>query len=87
MSDAFERARIAHEANGTCYRCGRSLVHNPHPDAGKPSCLLEVGAVGVCIPCLTSSRYWWKCQAIKAENKLEAILKILNDLHELPTAI
>jgi len=77
--DAFEQAKIAHEANGTCWRCGNSLVRNPHPDAGKPSSLLEVGATVVCIPCLVSDRHHWAGRAQAAEAKLDAVREILND--------
>ena len=40
----------------TCF-CGLRMTLNPHPDAGKPERLLEVGAVYVCIPCLNKANH------------------------------
>lgn len=37
--------------------CGMPLSKNPHPDAGDPKHLLNVGAVWVCIPCTVQSRH------------------------------
>ena len=42
-----------------CGLCGGPMSRNPHPDAGKPGALLEVGAVWVCVPCTVRSRHGW----------------------------
>lgn len=34
-----------------CPNCGLPMLTNPHPDAGKPDRLNEVGAVLCCLPC------------------------------------
>lgn len=40
-----------------CVTCGLPMARNPHPDAGKPARLLEVGAVWVCVPCTVLGRH------------------------------
>lgn len=54
-------------------RCGGSMSRNPHPDAGRPFTLCEVGAVWVCIPCGAKALHAWCERALKAEKKLETI--------------
>jgi len=52
---------------GTCASCGGVMSKNPHPLAGKPNTLLEVGSQFVCIPCTVKSRHQWAERAMKAE--------------------
>jgi len=59
-----------------CAYCGESMSTNPHPDAGKPSRLLEVGTVNICIPCLVLNRHTWAERAMKAENELAKIREV-----------
>lgn len=51
-------------------RCGGYLSENPHPKAGKPEFLLEVGAMHECIPCLVKARN-------TAQQKLRKITHII----------
>lgn len=53
-----------------CSFCGGKMSHNPHPDAGIPAFLLEVGAAYECIPCSRKNVHNWSERALKAENKL-----------------
>lgn len=39
-----------------CITCHGPLSKNPHPDAGKPSAVLEVGALYECLPCAVRAR-------------------------------
>lgn len=55
---------------GNCHKCGLPRSDNPHPEAGKPSHLLNVGCPQECIPCLVLSRHQWAQRAMKAENEL-----------------
>lgn len=55
-------------------RCGSSMSKNPHPDAGKPFTLLEVGPVWVCIPCGSRTLHAWCDRALEAEKKLNSIV-------------
>lgn len=50
--------------------CGLNTTKNPHPDAGAPARLLEVGAVYECIPCMNKSRHEWSRRALDAEEEL-----------------
>ncbi|MNC07037.1 hypothetical protein D3C75_545670 [compost metagenome] len=52
---------------------------NPHPEAGVPGRMLEVGCPTECIPCTVLSRHQWARRANAAEAKvreLEAALKL-----------
>jgi hypothetical protein len=60
------------ETKAKCF-CGGPFSKNPHADAGKPSRILEVGAVYECIPCLTKSRHEWSKRATAAESELSAL--------------
>ncbi len=59
---------------GACL-CGGEMSKNPHPQAGKPEALLEVGAVYVCIPCTVRTRHRWADRALKAESELSLVVK------------
>jgi len=50
-------AELASDEIPVCGLCGGPMTRNPHPDAGKPSTLLEVGTMWVCIPCLYRTRH------------------------------
>ena len=45
------KATGAERDTGSCGLCGGPMSRNPHPDAGKPDQLLQVGAMYDCIPC------------------------------------
>lgn len=60
------------ETTARCF-CGGPYSKNPHEDAGKPTLVLEVGAVYECIPCLTKSRHEWSKRATAAESALSAL--------------
>lgn len=51
-------------------KCELDMSENPHPDAGKPFTLCEVGAVWVCIPCQSATLHKWCGRALDAEKKL-----------------
>lgn len=70
--------RPADQADWVC-DCGLPMARNPHPDAGKPDVLLNVGATYVCIPCTVRTRHGWANQA--RERRLE--LEQLQARHEL----
>lgn len=55
---------------GRC-TCGMPMSRNPHPDAGKPTALLAVGASYVCIPCTVRGRHGWCEQASAAEREID----------------
>jgi len=57
--------------------CGLPQTKNPHPDAGKPESMLEVGTVYNCIPCLNKSRRAWSKRANKAKNEIADLLVAL----------
>lgn len=58
--------------------CGRQMTENPHQDAGKPSKVLEVGAVWVCIPCTQKALSGWSSRAMRAERKLGEAMQLLS---------
>ena len=53
--------------------CGLPTTKNPHPDAGIPSRIMEVGAVYECVSCLNKSRHEWSARALKAERELRQL--------------
>lgn len=55
---------------GHCHKCGMPLLDNPHPEAGKPEHVLEVGCQKECLPCTVLSRHTWAGRAQKAESEL-----------------
>jgi len=55
--------------------CGLTMSKNPHPDAGKPGQLLEVGAVYVCIPCAQQARFRAYQRRVSAEAIASAFVK------------
>jgi len=67
---------------GLCYK--PYLVKNPHPDAGKPSMLLEVGAEYECIPCNQKALHGWSQRALKAESANAALEQEIERLRGLP---
>lgn len=67
-----DRIRAVAQGETLC-SCGLPMTVNPHPDAGKPGALLEIGAMLVCIPCMTSSRHQWAARAQKAESRIAEI--------------
>lgn len=52
ISEAVQVAlvKVEREPAGMC-DCGLAMSRNPHPNAGVPSMVAEVGAVYECIPC------------------------------------
>ncbi len=60
-----------HYTCGLCYK--PYMVKNPHPDAGIPETLLEVGAVYECIPCNLKALHSWSQRARKAEQEIEQL--------------
>lgn len=87
-------ASVKREPLIDCYKCGLPMSENPHPDAGIPSKVLEVGVQKVCIPCLTLNRHNWAERASKSENdarrwrKLCALLDTAAEENgEFPSAI
>jgi len=66
LADALEAAEPVE-----CGLCGGPyMVRNPHPDAGKPAELLNVGAVYVCVPCGQKALHRCSERVGKAEARL-----------------
>lgn len=60
-------------------RCGVHdipLVENPHPDAGIPTRLAEVGAMWECVACLSYTRHRWSQRALAAEKGIAEATRI-----------
>jgi len=53
MSEETEQPTSGLTLWGRCVTCDTPLVKNPHPDAGKPEALNRVGALYVCVPCVS----------------------------------
>lgn len=73
--------------NHTCYFCAGPLSQNPHPDAGKPDKMLEVGLMYECIPCnrglvhrYSERAYEQRERAERAEAALAAVEEVLNGI-------
>lgn len=66
---AAEVARLEVEVGERieCGQCAGPMSLNPHPQAGEPATILEVGAMWVCIPCCVRGRHGWSGRAYKAE--------------------
>ncbi len=65
-----------------CEICGGHLSKNPHPDAGKPEHLLEIGAQYECLPCLygRSRRRFREIASLRQQIvKLEKIIRDRDD--------
>lgn len=81
-----ERCReLEEEARAPLCFCGLPMAKNPHPDAGKPGQLLEVGAVYVCIPCLSKANHGHakSANALRAEvERLTGCLQKANEQAE-----
>lgn len=60
------------EAAAWICECGLPMARNPHPDAGKPARLREVGATWVCVPCTVLGRHKAHRDAREALDALEA---------------
>lgn len=59
-----------------CGICGRwTLTRNPHPDAGKPSTLLTVGAMYECIPCNRKAAHTYAERWHAARRQVEELTK------------
>ncbi|WP_455154108.1 hypothetical protein [Cupriavidus campinensis] len=56
-----------------CHKCGVPRVDNPHPDAGKPDRMLEVGCPQECLPCTVLSRHQWAQRAYAAEKRIREL--------------
>lgn len=65
-----------------CGFCGRTMCRNPHPDAGKPSALLDVGAMWVCVPCIVKSRHMATEREVAARHALEEAVEACAALKE-----
>ena len=50
---------------------------NPHPEAGVPGRMLEVGCPKECIPCMVLSRHQWALRANKAESQVRELQEAL----------
>jgi hypothetical protein len=50
--------------------CGLTMTQNPHPDAGLPARVAEVGAVWVCIPCTVGALHRSSAARYRAEADL-----------------
>lgn len=61
-----------------CHRCGWPKSRNPHPEAGKPHVLTEVGTVWECIPCLVLNRHIWARRCWAAEKRVSKMTEGLN---------
>lgn len=53
------------------------MSRNPHPEAGSPATLTDVGYVWECIPCLNANRSRWAKRAMKAEHRINEIRELL----------
>lgn len=51
IAAAHAQAEDDAKRNIRCLNCGLQMSRNPHPDAGKVSSLMTVGATWECIPC------------------------------------
>lgn len=68
--------RIEDEDTGwRCLDCDLPMARNPHPDAGKPARLSEVGAVWQCVPCTVGGRHKAIVRASRAEADLQRLLE------------
>lgn len=62
----------------TC-RCGLVMTPNPHPDAGLPSKVNDVGATYVCIPCTARALAGWGRRARLAEHDAAHYARLLRE--------
>lgn len=53
------------------------MSENPHPEAGTPAMLAEVGYAWVCIPCTNATLSRWAKRAMKAEHRINEIRELL----------
>lgn len=64
------------ENDWICGDCGLPMSRNPHPHAGEPSVLTEVGYVWVCIPCTVGTMGRWATRARRAEQALSDLVDL-----------
>jgi hypothetical protein len=50
------------------------MSRNPHPDAGKPAVLLNIGAEWVCIPCTIGSRRKASVASFDGQRRISAAI-------------
>jgi hypothetical protein len=70
------RGREAAKGAWWCDKHDVPMTVNPHPQAGVPALVLEVGAVHECVPCLSGSRHRWAQRAHRAEGVLARLLAL-----------
>lgn len=63
-------------------RCGLPQTPNPHPDAGVPSRILEVGTTYECIPCTVKSRHSWATKARELEKECARLAELVDAVWE-----
>jgi hypothetical protein len=68
-----------------CPKCGLPLIVNPHPDAGRPDAMLEVGVQMECLPCTVKSRHEWSGRALVAEKELRELAPAPSEGQAIPT--
>ncbi len=82
LRHALEEARVEQQEDVIC-TCGLPMSRNPHPDAGKPAALLDVGAVWVCSPCTVQGRHKASRRAAAAEAEIASSQSLMADLHDI----
>ena len=65
-----------------CQFCHTPMSRNPHPDAGTPSQLTQVGYVWECVPCLVRTRFEASRRANEAEADVERLRDVIQALEE-----
>lgn len=73
-----DRASAATTEPLTC-RCGLVMSENPHPDAGHPTKMVQVGATYVCIPCTMRALSGWASRAQRAERDARHYARVLRE--------
>lgn len=82
------RARLAEVDEAPECRCGLVMTRNPHPKAGDPALLCQVGATYECIPCTAQALHNWSTRALAAERERDDLRRALERLAswEVPAA-
>lgn len=62
-----------------CKTCGLPMSVNPHPQAGDPSSVAQVGFKTECIPCLVADRHAKRVIAIAAEREVARLTRWIAD--------
>ena len=65
-----------------CVFCHTPMSRNPHPDAGTPSQLTQVGYVWECVPCLVRTRFEASRRAGAAEADVNRLRDVIQALEE-----